>query len=89
MDKILIVDDEVQIRKHLTRLMELEGYEVLSAADCKSALKLLEFHALDVVICDVFLPDGNGIELDANLHKILWILYSCNKNQDHLAQISH
>ena len=54
MDKILIVDDEVQIRKHLTRLMELEGYEVLSAADCKSALKLLEFHALDVVICDVF-----------------------------------
>ncbi len=69
MDKILIVDDEAQIRKLLTRLMELEGYEVLSAADCKSALKLLEFHAPEVVVCDVFLPDGNGIELVANIKK--------------------
>ena len=89
MNTLLIIDDEPIIRKLLSRMMELEGYEVLSAADCKSALKLLEFHALDVVICDVFLPDGNGIELVANLHKILWILYRCNKNQDHLAQISH
>lgn len=69
MDKILIVDDEAQIRKLLTRLMELEGYEVLSAADCKSALKLLEFHAPEVVVCDVFLPDGNGIELVTNIKK--------------------
>lgn len=69
MDKIFIIDDEPQIRKLLVRMMELEGYEVLSAGDCKSALKLLEIHTPEVVVCDVFLPDGNGIELAANIKK--------------------
>jgi two-component system NtrC family response regulator len=69
MDKIFIIDDEPQIRKLLVRMMELEGYEVLSAGDCKSALKLLEIHTPEVIVCDVFLPDGNGIELAANIKK--------------------
>ena len=34
MDSILIIDDEPQIRKLLSRMMELEGYEVFQAADC-------------------------------------------------------
>jgi two-component system, NtrC family, response regulator len=69
MDKILIVDDEAQIRKLLARMMELEGYEVFNAGDCKSALKMMEFHTPEVVICDVFLPDGNGIEFVINIKK--------------------
>lgn len=69
MNKILVVDDEMQIRKLLVRILELEGYEVFNAGDCKSALKLLEFHAPEVVICDVFLPDGNGIEFVTNIKK--------------------
>ena len=36
MDSILIIDDEPQIRKLLSRMMELEGYEVFQAADCQS-----------------------------------------------------
>ena len=43
--------------------MELEGYEVCQAGDCKSALKQLELHSPDVALCDVFLPDGNGVDL--------------------------
>ena len=38
MSKILIVDDEDQIRKLLARMLELEGYEIYQAADCKTAL---------------------------------------------------
>lgn len=42
MSKILIIDDEVQIRGLLARMMELEGYEVCQAGDCKTALRQLE-----------------------------------------------
>ena len=57
MSKILVVDDEVQIRTLLSRMLELEGYEVGQAGDCRTALKQLEFQSPDVVLCDVFLPD--------------------------------
>ena len=63
MSQILIIDDEAQIRSLLARMMELEGYEVCQAGDCKSALKQLELHSPDVALCDVFLPDGNGVDL--------------------------
>ena len=63
MSKILIIEVEAQIRSLLARMMELEGYEVCQAGDCKSALKQLELHSPDVALCDVFLPDGNGVDL--------------------------
>lgn len=69
MSKILIIDDETQIRGLLARMMGLEGYEVCQAADCKSALKQLELHAPDVALCDVFLPDGNGVDLVVAIKK--------------------
>lgn len=69
MSKILIVDDEVQIRTLLARMMELEGYDVCQAGDCKAALKQLELQNPDVALCDVFLPDGNGVDLVLSIKK--------------------
>ena len=69
MSKILVVDDEVQIRTLLSRMLELEGYEVGQAGDCRTALKQLEFQSPDVVLCDVFLPDGNGVDLVSSVKK--------------------
>ncbi|WP_347074537.1 sigma-54-dependent transcriptional regulator [Bacteroides stercoris] len=69
MSKILVVDDEVQIRTLLSRMLELEGYEVCQAGDCRTALKQLEFQNPDVVLCDVFLPDGNGVDLVSSVKK--------------------
>lgn len=63
MSKILIIDDEVQIRTLLMRMMELEGYDACQAGDCRAALKQLELQNPDVALCDVFLPDGNGVDL--------------------------
>ncbi len=40
----------------------MEGFEVLQTGDCKTALKKLEQNKIDVVLCDVKLPDGNGVE---------------------------
>lgn len=63
MNTILIIDDEPIIRKLLARMMELEGYEVFQAADRASGLKQLETRKPQLVLCDVFLPDGNGVEM--------------------------
>ncbi|MBL7997359.1 MAG: sigma-54-dependent Fis family transcriptional regulator [Candidatus Kapabacteria bacterium] len=63
MRKILLIDDEVKLRTLLARILSLEGFDVLQASDCKSALKKLEQTDFDVVLCDVKLPDGNGVEL--------------------------
>lgn len=70
MSKILIIDDEVQIRSLLARMFELEGYEVCQAGDCKAAVRQLENQSPDVALCDVFLPDGNGVELVIALKKM-------------------
>ena len=63
MNTILTIDDEPIIRKLLARMMELEGYEVFQAADRASGLKLLTAKTPQLVLCDVFLPDGNGVEM--------------------------
>lgn len=62
MNTILIIDDEAKIRSLLSRIISLEGFEVFEASNLKSGLKKLETSEIDIVICDVKLPDGNGVE---------------------------
>ena len=63
MNKILIIDDEPTIRMLLSRILELEGYEVLKAKDRISGYDLLRRNDVHVILCDVFLPDGNGVDM--------------------------
>lgn len=63
MRRILIIDDEEKLRTLLARIISLEGFEVLQAGDCQTGLRKLEQSEIDVVLCDVKLPDGNGVEL--------------------------
>lgn len=67
MKKILIIDDEEKLRTLMARIISLEGFEVTQAADCKSGLKKLAQNDTDVVLCDVKLPDGNGVDLVAKI----------------------
>jgi two-component system NtrC family response regulator len=62
-NKILIIDDEEKLKNLLAKIVGMEGFEVLKAEDCKSGLKKLEQTDIDVVICDVKLPDGRGVDL--------------------------
>ncbi len=64
---ILIIDDEEKIRTLLARIIGLEGFVVLQADGSKAALKQLERHEVDVVLCDVKLPDGNGLALSKEI----------------------
>ena len=70
MNKVLIIDDEDQLRGLLSRIIGLEGYEVFQADSCKNGLKQLALHDPDVVLCDVRLPDGNGVELIAEIKRV-------------------
>jgi two-component system, NtrC family, response regulator len=61
---ILLVDDEKKLRGLLSRILNKEAFHVIEADDSKSAMKKLEsVDDIEVVICDVKLPDGNGVEL--------------------------
>ncbi len=62
--RILIIDDEKDIRTLLARVIALEGYEVLQAETATKGLKLLKKEeVIHTVICDVKLPDGYGVDL--------------------------
>jgi DNA-binding NtrC family response regulator len=66
-NKVLIIDDEEKIRTLLSKIISLEGFEVLQAADAKKGLQKLETADIDVVICDVKLPDSSGVELSKTI----------------------
>lgn len=63
MNTILLIDDEPDIRKLLGRIIEMEGYEVLRAGDRHSGMDMLKKNEVQVILCDVFLPDGNGVDM--------------------------
>ena len=62
---ILVVDDELAVRRFAVRVLEREGYQVLEASDGVEAFELLKTHAsvLAVIISDIVMPRMNGVEL--------------------------
>jgi len=61
--KILVVDDEESIRDLLGIMLRKEGYDMVMAENRASAARVLARDAVDMVITDVKLPDGDGIEI--------------------------
>jgi len=59
---ILIIDDEDKLRNLLSRIIRLEGFNVRESSDLKTARKIIEKDLPDVILCDVKLPDGNGVD---------------------------
>jgi len=69
MIKILVIDDEEQIRALLSSLFEMEGYEVIAATDGKDGMTLFDAHSPDLVITDIVMPDMEGMEVIRTLKK--------------------
>jgi two-component system NtrC family response regulator len=67
--KLLIIDDEERLRNLMARILQLEGYEVITAATGREGLKKLQHEQVQVVLSDVKLPDINGIELTEQIKK--------------------
>src|SRR3954469_10299052 len=62
---VLVVDDEVAVRRFAARVLQREGYQVFEAEDGVQALEMLQNGAagVDVVVSDVVMPRLNGVEL--------------------------
>ena len=63
MKNILVVDDEISIRKLLYRQLSKAGYGVASASDGKEAIQVFNEQPVDVVVTDIFMPEKDGLEL--------------------------
>jgi len=64
---VLIIDDEEKLRTLLARIIRLENFTVLEAENLKQGGKLLDKEDIDVLLCDVKLPDGNGVDFVKDL----------------------
>lgn len=64
---LLIIDDEADIRMLLARILKLEGYTVKTAVNAREGARMAAEGEFHVCICDVRLPDGDGIELTRKL----------------------
>lgn len=69
MSSILLIDDEEKLRSLLARIIRSEGFEVTEAGDLRTAVRRLDERPFHVVLCDVKLPDGNGIDFTGKLKK--------------------
>ncbi|HPI91590.1 MAG TPA: sigma-54 dependent transcriptional regulator [Deltaproteobacteria bacterium] len=61
--KILVVDDEIGIRQSLKKILEKEGYEVLTASDGEEAFKVIRSDSIDLLISDIRMAGMDGLEL--------------------------
>lgn len=62
MPSILIIDDEVAIRKTLSEILGYEGYKITEAADGEEGLRIFREKNFDIVLCDIKMPKVDGIE---------------------------
>ena len=60
---ILLVDDNDDARVTVARILEMAGYSVVQAPNAKVASALLKEQTPDLVITDIFMPDGDGFEM--------------------------
>lgn len=69
MKKILVIDDEPKIRNLLSKIISLEGFEVFVAKDLKEGNSIIHNSRIDLIFCDVKLPDGNGVDFTKKIKK--------------------
>jgi CheY-like chemotaxis protein len=68
--RILVVDDEKDVREVLRDFLEIEGFEVFEAAEGKSALEIARKHSFDVVLTDLSMPGPDGFGVLKEIRRI-------------------
>jgi Response regulator containing CheY-like receiver, AAA-type ATPase, and DNA-binding domains len=61
--KILVVDDDPNLRKTLADILKIKGYEVIIAATGAEAVAVVKREAISLALIDLILPDMNGLEV--------------------------
>ena len=63
MPRILVVDDDPNLRTAIRRMLEPEGFEIEEASDGRNAMRAFRARPADLVLCDVFMPEKDGLEV--------------------------
>lgn len=63
MSTVLLVEDNPHIMRINAQALGMYGYEILQAASAAECRQALQWHPVDLVVLDIMLPDGNGVEL--------------------------
>ncbi len=63
MNKILIIDDDVQIRENIQLILDLKGFSTLTAENGLQGLQMAQQYQPDIILCDLMMPELNGYEL--------------------------
>lgn len=66
---VFLIDDNADVRETIGENLLEDGYEVLTAATARESLEKLKKHAVDIVLLDLELPDGNGLTLIRDIRK--------------------
>lgn len=86
MSTVLLVEDNPHIMKINSETLTMRGYEVLQATTAAQCMELLKWHAADLIVLDIMLPDGNGVDickdLKKNYHIPILFLSALGENQD-------
>jgi DNA-binding response OmpR family regulator len=67
---ILIIDDELNLRRSLALILQRAGYSVTVAGGAQEACQLLKAGSFDLVFLDLKLPDGNGLDILAEIRRL-------------------
>jgi len=67
--RVVVIDDEPDVRDVLCRVLERRGYEVSTAADSSSGLALCRQQTPDVVVTDIIMPNEHGVDLIRKLRQ--------------------
>jgi CheY-like chemotaxis protein len=67
--RVLVVDDEPDIRATVAEMLEIEGYSVEEASNGADALRAIELHAPDLILLDMRMPVLDGWGFAAELHR--------------------
>ena len=67
--RVLVIDDDIVIRKSVTKLLSTEGYEVFPAESGKKGIEIISNTVIDIVILDVMMPDMDGYSTCQRIRK--------------------
>ncbi len=69
MQKLLLIEDDPEVRRHVQEALEEEGYQVLTATEGHEGLRLLDAHSVDLVLVELRIPVMDGLDLVRMLHR--------------------
>jgi CheY-like chemotaxis protein len=63
MARLLVIDDQDFVRDVLRRILESAGHQVVTARDGQEGLRVLRGGPIDLIVCDIFMPEKDGLEV--------------------------